>query len=113
MADRPTAENARNKLSSGAIAHEVGHLFFHYAGLSMKQTLGNNITQDIGIAYALSQMRYSPFFAPDPELPDDFDFNRDARVDAIGGKGYEKTRHGPTYEQLLRIGAKRVAKHLN
>ena len=110
LAEKPNAKNAANKLSSGALAHEVGHLFFHYAGLSMSETLANNISQDAGIGYSLNQMRYNPFFVADPELPDDFDYNKRG-----GGFGYtppRKTKHNPTYEQLLRIGAKRLARHL-
>lgn len=112
MYDKPTATNSLTTLSSAAIAHEITHLFFHYAGLSIEETWLNNVSQDARMAYALNPMRYNPLFVPDPKLPDDFDFKKDIRVDVVGGKGYEKTRYNPSSEQLIRIGAKRVSTHL-
>ncbi len=107
FSDTPSASNVTDKLSSSALAHEVGHLFFHFAGMPMTESVSNNVSQDAGIGYATNQMRYNPLFIADSELPDDFDYNKISK----GGlytppKG---TKHNPTYEQLLRFGAKRVA----
>lgn len=113
----PRASNVANRLSSGALAHEFGHLFLQYAGFPMTGTFLNNLHQDAGIAYALNQMRYNPFFQPDPELPDNFDYKRDVGDPDAGGPTKSglprlKSVANPSFEQLLRIGAKRVSSHL-
>ena len=112
---KPRAKNVSDTLSSGAIAHELVHLFFQYAGMSMEESDFNNWSQERGIYYSLNQMRYNPFFTPDSKLPDNFNYNKDFNP---GGFGFRDpsprgTRQNPTYEQVIRIGAKRVAKNLN
>lgn len=110
MDANPKSSNASDKLSASAVAHELGHLFFHYAGLSMEQTLERNLFQDGGIRYALSQMKYNPLFYKDSQLPDDFESRR-----AKKGGFYpvpSKTKNNPSSEQLLRLGAKRLAAKL-
>ena len=106
----PKSQNVSKTVSSSAIAHELGHLFFHYAGLSMSQTLENNLIQDGGIRYALSQMKYNPLFAKDSQLPDNFEYKKMKK-----GGFYpipSKTKYNPTSEQLLRLGVKRLAAKL-
>lgn len=89
----------------------MGHLFLNFAGDAINESLINNFKQDIGINYALNQMRYNPLFFKDSELPDDFDYNKMGIPMTDSGITTRKTASNPTYEQLLRIGAKRVAKH--
>jgi hypothetical protein len=106
MDANPRSKNVSSGLSVGALAHEVGHLFFDFAGVPMNSSLANNISQDAGIAYAFFHMRYNPVFVPDPELPDSFDFNKTGGGMAV--PKIRKTESFPTYEQLLRLGARRV-----
>lgn len=112
MDTSPTAKNVGDTLSSGAIAHELVHLFFHYAGMSMEESVFNNLSQERGVYYPLNQMRYNPFFIPDPKLPDDFNYAKDLNYGGFGMRTPSKTRYKPSYEQLIRIGAKRVSKNL-
>ncbi|MBK7708647.1 MAG: RHS repeat-associated core domain-containing protein [Acidobacteria bacterium] len=115
LPDKKIGSEAPNKLSSWAIAHELGHLFLEYAGLKMDETLGNNVSQDLSITGSLTYMRYAPFFEADPDLPDDFDYEKDVRnctCAVPGAVPSAKSRNMPTNQQLLKIGAKRVANHL-
>lgn len=109
----PRARNVSDTLSSAAIAHELTHLFFHYAGLAMESTVGNYLTQETGIRYSVNQMRYNPFFFPDPKLPDDFNYTKDLIHGPAGMMPSSGFKSSPSYEQLIRIGAKRVAKNLH
>ncbi|MDQ2747738.1 MAG: hypothetical protein M3T96_10830 [Acidobacteriota bacterium] len=108
----PRSKNVSDTLSSAAIAHELAHLFFHYAGLSIKESASNNWSQEKGIYYSLNQMRYNPLFFPDPKLPDDFNYTKDLTHGITGIMPSLGFSTNPSYEQLIRIGAKRVAKHL-
>lgn len=109
----PRARNISDTLSSAAIAHELTHLFFHYAGLATEPSFWNYANQESGIRYAVNQMRYNPFFSPDPKLPDDFDYTKDLKYGGFGYMPPSGTRYKPTYEQLIRIGAKRISRNLN
>ena len=111
MYDKPTAKNAGDPLTSSAIAHELGHLFFYYAGLYMTESWLNNGIQDGQINYSLNQMRYNPLFFQDNRLSDYYNFRRDVnplRLDFLAPRGSNRK---PTSEQLLRLGAKKVFMH--
>jgi hypothetical protein len=110
MDANPRSQNVSDGLSSSAIAHELGHLFFHYAGLSMEQIPGNNLVQDGGIRYALSQMKFNPLFTKDSQLPDNFEYKKAKKGGFYPIPG--KTKYNPTSEQLLRLGAKRLSAKL-
>ena len=78
----------------------------------MKESDLNNWLQEPAIYYSVNQIRYNPFFFPDPKLPDDFNYTEDLRSGGFGYRPSSGTTYKPTYEQLIRIGTKRAAKHL-
>jgi len=101
MDQNPAAKNVATKLSSSALAHEMSHLFFDFAGYPQGTGILGNTLTDAEIGVTLTNLRYNPLFKPRPPLPIDYKY----RPPGIVGSAT-----APTLEQLLQLGARRVLK---